>query len=911
MQKSGKRKRGLAWLTAVLLIVGMTAQNPTLVQAETGVPAQSVGPQEAGQEAPRPAEEAPENAAEEEKAAEGQEVPSVENENSAPAEGQAVPEQEQIEETVEKQEQPGEQNPVPQGAETAASGEEGAETPSLPEEGEASALLQGELSAETAELKLNTEELVGSAEQSGVRVHVRAPEQSFPEGTTLRIVPLGMQWTTELKEQIAEEGEEKLEAVGFDISFFDREGNKVQPADGKTVAVTFELAAESRLSESSEDATLSVYHIPEEGAPEALLTQDAPAEGEGTALSVEAVRFSPYVAVLRRAPGMPKKADINITKLELLKDDGKKTPIEAGSEIMATSGFYLSMNWKLAESEMVKEGDYFEVQIPEIINLTSEYTVKNFILSDPDGKKVADAAVTPGADGGGTIRATFTKDAEGKYNLQGNMYLYAFFYRKKIKEGESNQISVTVNGTTWHLGGEENGGVIINTPPVPPKPTKKDILAKWSAPGKDGKVQWTLRINWEGQDLNDVVITDELQTENGEYLEDSFILQEVVHDDYGHDEKIKERIEASELKKMLKIADDRKSFKLELGDIGTKQYRLYYKTTLLSGKEQKNRAALTANGIQKETKNTYILKGAGGTGDGDLAKKIKLVKVDASKTETRLAGAEFQVEKKDDSSVSFSLTTDGNGEAVSGLLVSGIYIVKETKAPKGYKLADKEYELTVTAENGAIQTITNIPLRTISVEKRWEGGKGTEAVVHLLADDAETGKQITLNEGNSWKGVFEELDGCRADGTPIRYTLREDAITGYTAAITGDAESGFTVTNTKEPGRTPGGGGGGGGSKNPPPVDPTPPTPTTPPIPTTPPTVPETPETPPDPESGIVLGAGRRGASQPVGAESVLGAARRGAVKTADSSRIYIWGLLFSLASAALAAAYAFRKRRS
>ena len=65
----------------------------------------------------------------------------------------------------------------------------------------------------------------------------------------------------------------------------------------------------------------------------------------------------------------------------------------------------------------------------------------------------------------------------------------------------------------------------------------------------------------------------------------------------------------------------------------------------------------------------------------------------------------------------------------------------------------------------------------------------------LLADGAEKAV-AALNEGNGWAYEFTGLDKFKA-GKEIAYTVEEVAVTGYTAAITGDAADGYTITNTR------------------------------------------------------------------------------------------------------------------
>ena len=90
----------------------------------------------------------------------------------------------------------------------------------------------------------------------------------------------------------------------------------------------------------------------------------------------------------------------------------------------------------------------------------------------------------------------------------------------------------------------------------------------------------------------------------------------------------------------------------------------------------------------------------------------------------------------------------------------------------------------------------------ISAAKVWsdannqDGIRPASVTVHLAADGRDTGKTVTLNAANGWKASFTGLDVNRDEGTEIRYTVSEDAVAGYTAAVTGTAASGYTVTNT-------------------------------------------------------------------------------------------------------------------
>ena len=86
----------------------------------------------------------------------------------------------------------------------------------------------------------------------------------------------------------------------------------------------------------------------------------------------------------------------------------------------------------------------------------------------------------------------------------------------------------------------------------------------------------------------------------------------------------------------------------------------------------------------------------------------------------------------------------------------------------------------------------------IGVTKRWEGKPGAKAVIRLYADDVDTGMSVTLSKENNWQYVFTGLEKQK-DGREIRYTVREDPQPGYETDYSGDAESGFVITNRELP----------------------------------------------------------------------------------------------------------------
>ncbi len=517
------------------------------------------------------------------------------------------------------------------------------------------------------------------------------------------------------------------------------------------------------------------------GESQANGTRGSPTEESAADVPAPAAARAPL-----RAPGTAKAVAATVTNLTITHLDGS-----AGGVMHTFDTFYLTMDWDASQNGAnLHEGDYFDITLPDNMRFPSDTTASDFDIIGPDGSAViAKAHVAPGAnDAGGTVRVTFTDWVEGKENVKGSIRLAAKFYESKVKLDEDNTFSVTVNGVVTPITIKINGSPKLHD----------EVLNKWS--GKDGanagQVEWGARINHMKSSLKNVVLTDHLSEGAGNetYIPDSFELWRVTMDSTGG---VLEWIEQIDLSDKLTVAPDNKSFTINLGDVDGTQYRLSYKTTYTPGTTLKNNLTLSStNQESKVVSSSYHSAESGGSGGGTLANKIKLIKVDADDSSVVLAGAVFTVTASDGST--FDLTTGADGTVTSGTLTSGTYKVKEKTAPTGYLLNDQEYTLTVSPDGGAVQTVKDTPTMTsVNVAKSWVGPEGSSVTVHLLADGADTGKTVTLSSGNGWKGSFDGLRKYQAgSGTEIAYTVSEDPVANYDSAVSGDATSGYTITNT-------------------------------------------------------------------------------------------------------------------
>ena len=142
-----------------------------------------------------------------------------------------------------------------------------------------------------------------------------------------------------------------------------------------------------------------------------------------------------------------------------------------------------------------------------------------------------------------------------------------------------------------------------------------------------------------------------------------------------------------------------------------------------------------------------------------------------------------------------------DGEAIN-------YTWQEVEVPDGYTTAAEPVDADSTGSRIATITNTHTPETTkISVTKVWDdannqdGKRPANVEVELLANGEPVSK-VELNARNRWRHTFENLAKYEK-GEEIEYTVREvNAPAGYTVEVTGDAATGYRITNTHTPEKT-------------------------------------------------------------------------------------------------------------
>ena len=123
-----------------------------------------------------------------------------------------------------------------------------------------------------------------------------------------------------------------------------------------------------------------------------------------------------------------------------------------------------------------------------------------------------------------------------------------------------------------------------------------------------------------------------------------------------------------------------------------------------------------------------------------------------------------------------------------------VYTVDEYDVPSYVKAIEG------TSTTGFTVTNTITGKLDIPVTKVWVGPATDSVTVNLYADGVKV-DTVQLTAANQWKHTFANLDKYE-NGREIVYTVDEVLISGYKTKITGDAQTGFTITNSKETPKT-------------------------------------------------------------------------------------------------------------
>ena len=263
--------------------------------------------------------------------------------------------------------------------------------------------------------------------------------------------------------------------------------------------------------------------------------------------------------------------------------------------------------------------------------------------------------------------------------------------------------------------------------------------------------------------------------------------------------------------------DSRRSFTYSLGDLEPDDgYYITYYAEINGGfadkDEFKNQAKLSGTGVSRDgNENKYIISNAGGSLNGSHFFNIKILKTDENGNP--LQGAKFSITNPVNKYTE-TITSGEYGIAELKNVSKAEYDVQEIEAPEGYekdstiptrKIHKTDFDnasnstITLTIKNK--KTEVKKKSTSFSVEKRWvldpalATNKPEKVKVFVLKNGVKDDNlSVELSAANDWKASFSNLPKEDANGQ-IVYTISEENIAGFNAAISGSDENKFTITN--------------------------------------------------------------------------------------------------------------------
>ena len=359
----------------------------------------------------------------------------------------------------------------------------------------------------------------------------------------------------------------------------------------------------------------------------------------------------------------------------------------------------VDVQWEI--TEQAKEGDTFTFTLPKELR-----KFEGIIdLKDKQG-----ISYGRGISNANNIIFTFSNEVERRENIGGYFYIESQIEHMKYEENKMVKIQFVVNGHIYDTSASIDVGSQTSYSKSNSSPRQiNEVFYKFGNVSRENEdiLEWALRVNYKGDTLANCRIYDNLR--DGHELIPGSV---EIYKGYTN-------FNDGSISNLTKVPLDtieyyecKKGFDLYLY-IDREVYTIYYKTKVLRKSEDYSNQAVLQAWSKEPIYRDCIVKTftAGGEAWGDLKKfkgKLKIIKQD-EKTNLRLSGAEFQLLDDKQNKVIANLKTDNNGEAITDDIPSGIYYLKEVKAPDGYELesTSKNIPLNFKENNIIERVITN------------------------------------------------------------------------------------------------------------------------------------------------------------------------------------------------------------
>lgn len=231
-----------------------------------------------------------------------------------------------------------------------------------------------------------------------------------------------------------------------------------------------------------------------------------------------------------------------------------------------------------------------------------------------------------------------------------------------------------------------------------------------------------------------------------------------------------------------------------------------------NGTIYKNQAKLTGDGIvSREQIRDFEVSEAGGFLNG---KTFNLQVKKIGDEGEALQGAKFTLVNPK-TKYTKTIVTDENGIAKLENVFKADYVLTEVEAPEGYELdstprtiSKEDFENSIakgaTVEVEMLNKKKEVVAKetNFSVKKEWvldpalATNKPEKVVVSVLKNGVkDENLTVELSAANGWKASFSNLPKQDANGKEIVYTVSEEEVAGFKAAISGSEKTGFTISN--------------------------------------------------------------------------------------------------------------------
>lgn len=484
------------------------------------------------------------------------------------------------------------------------------------------------------------------------------------------------------------------------------------------------------------------------------------------------------------------------------------------------------VDYDISSLGTINNGDYFTFKITD--KLVSTAVTQDLMVN---GTKVATVNIDMTT---GTATVTFNENAQLIANARGTLYIPI-----KIPLSNGDNVINFPDGSSVKIIYTKK----ITSDPAQQNVVTGEILGKVYTGEEVNRTyqEWRVFINRSSQDFQDsqVIIKDNLTSTGNKvsYIPNSFNLYKAVYSDptnatsYNYtyynpsisittdENEFYNKQQQNQEVAFLKITNGGQSFELHLGNkVGNKSYFLQYHTThpqdggsvtnnasiIVGDKEtlpyeNLNGQAPTSPTISREG---FASKNPNNTIYADLKDRLLITKFDED-SGASLAGAVFNLTKKDTPSKNYTLTTDNNGLARSEILEAGVYILTETTAPTGYVLDSTPKEVTVVLNQPTRVNIPNTKIsattntKSFTATKIWKGGTTPRPTITLILQkdgkDYLSAERKQLRNGET-TAIWNNLPIINSDNSTPVYTVREAEVDGYKTSYEHNA-SGTTITN--------------------------------------------------------------------------------------------------------------------